>query len=235
MDIAGSSVLVTGANRGLGKALVDEFVRRGAGRVYAGARDIASVEASAHVTPLHLDLLDPESIEEAARTASDVTVLVNNAGIDTGSSVLHGPLDRIRADFDTNTIGTLAVARAFVPVLEANGGGSILNVLSVLSWFAMPTHGAYCAAKAASWSLTNSLRQEVAQLGIAVSALHVGYMDTDMTSGVDAPKTPPATVAALAVDAIIAGDPEVLADDISRHVRSALAAPLDALYSPVGS
>jgi NAD(P)-dependent dehydrogenase (short-subunit alcohol dehydrogenase family) len=233
MDIAGSTILVTGANRGLGKAFVDEFVRRGAERVYAGARDIASVPKSDRVVPLHLDLLDAQSIEQAARTASDVTILVNNAGIDTRSSVLHSPLDRIRADFDTNAIGTLSVARAFVPVIEANGGGSILSVLSVLSWFAFPQHGAYCAAKAASWSLTNSLRQEVADLGIAVTALHMGYLDTDMTSGIDAPKTPPAAVAALAADAIAAGDPEVLADDISRHVRSALSAPLDALYGQV--
>lgn len=230
MDIAGSTVLVTGANRGLGRALVDAFLERGAARVYAGVRDVASVEQTDRVVPVHLDLLDPRSIDRAAETAADTTILVNNAGIETGTSVLHSPLEDIRAEFDTNTFGTLAVTRAFTTVIEANGGGSVLNILSVLSWFAMPQSGAYCAAKAASWSLTNSLRQELAPRGIAVTALHVAYMDTDMASGVDGPKADPTAVAAMAADAVAAGDPEVLADDVARHVRSALAAPLETLY-----
>jgi NAD(P)-dependent dehydrogenase (short-subunit alcohol dehydrogenase family) len=230
MDIAGRTVLVTGANRGLGKALVGEFVERGAAKVYAGARDTGSVQDHGRVVPLELDLLDPASIERAARTASDVTILVNNAGIDSRSSVLDSPIESIRADFDTNTFGTLAVARAFVPVLERNGGGSILNILSVLSWFALPQHGGYCAAKAASWSLTNSLRQELAGRGIHVSALHVAYMDTDMARGVDAGKIGPESVAAVAVTAIADGDTEILVDDTSRQVKTALAAPLEALY-----
>jgi NAD(P)-dependent dehydrogenase (short-subunit alcohol dehydrogenase family) len=134
---------------------------------------------------------------------------------------------------DTHFFGTLAVTRAFAPKIAANGGGSILNVLSVLSWVSFPGVGGYCAAKSAEWSLTNALRQELAPQGIRVSGLHVGYMDTDLAAGVDAPKSDPAAIATLALEALAAGTPEILADDLSKQVRAGLAGGVEALYPQV--
>jgi NAD(P)-dependent dehydrogenase (short-subunit alcohol dehydrogenase family) len=186
MDISGSTALVTGANRGFGRALAAELISRGA-RVYAEARDPASVTLPGAV-PLALDITDPASVAAAAEAAANVTLLVNNAGVGTGASLLDGDLEQIRLEMDTHFFGTLAVTRAFAPGIAANGGGAILNVLSALSWVSFPAVGGYCAAKSAEWSLTNALRQELAPRGIRVSGLHVGYMDTDMTARVTAAK-----------------------------------------------
>ncbi len=136
----------------------------------------------------------------------------------------------MRREFDTHVFGTLDVTRAFVPVIESNGGGAILNVLSVLSWITFPTSAAYSAAKSAEWSMTNALRAELAPRNIRVSGLHVGYMDTDMTAGIDAPKLDPATIATLGLDQLAAGVPEILADDLSRQVQAGLAGGVAALY-----
>jgi NAD(P)-dependent dehydrogenase (short-subunit alcohol dehydrogenase family) len=174
--------------------------------------------------PLQLDITDPTSVERAAKTAADATLLIDNAGISTGESLLTGDLDRIRLEMETHYFGTLRAIRAFVPVIEANGGGTILNVLSVLSWWHPAAAGAYSSAKAAEWALTNAVRDELAGRGITVSALHVGYMDTDMTAHVPADqKIDPAGVAAQALDAIALGHTEVLADDVSRGVKAGLA------------
>jgi NAD(P)-dependent dehydrogenase (short-subunit alcohol dehydrogenase family) len=155
--------------------------------------------------------------------AGDVNVLINNAGVSTGASLLSGSFDDVRLEMETHYFGTLAVTRAFVPVIEANGGGSILNVLSVLSWFHAPTIGAYSAAKAAGWAMTDAIRQELEPRGIHVASLHVGYMDTDMADGVPADqKTDPSVVAKLALDGLLAGEPEILADDLTRAVKAQL-------------
>lgn len=159
--------------------------------------------------------------------------MINNAGTATGAPVVTGALDDVRLELETHFFGTLAVSRQFAPVLQANGGGAILNVHSALSWVTLPTTGAYSAAKAAAWSLTNALRVELAGQGTAVTALHVGYMDTDMAAGVDGPKSDPRTVAALALDGVEQGALEVLADDTSRRVKAALAADPRALYPQV--
>lgn len=197
--------------------------------MYASARNPESVDIAGAI-PLQLDITDPTSVKAAAAIAHDVTVLINNAGIGTGASLLTGDIADIRLEFDTHLFGTLDVTRAFVPVIEANGGGSVLNVLSVLSWFTAPQVGGYSAAKSAEWSMTNALRIELAPLKIAVSGLHVGYMDTDLTAGVDAPKSDPAVIAALTLDALSAGSPEILADDISKQVQAGLAGGVAALY-----
>jgi NAD(P)-dependent dehydrogenase (short-subunit alcohol dehydrogenase family) len=126
---------------------------------------------------------------------------------------------------DTNFYGPLRVTRAFAPILASNGGGAILNVLSVLSWLHVPTAGAYSAAKAAAWAMTNVARQELAPRGIQVAALHVGYMDTDMTADIAAPKVDPAGVAALALDGIESDLTEILADEVSRSVKEGLSRP----------
>ncbi len=228
MDISNAVALVTGANRGLGAKIAEELVSRGA-RVYAGARDPESVTVQG-VTPVAIDTTDPATIAAAVQAAGDVTVLINNAGIARDVDLLDGDLDGARAEMDTNYFGTLAMIRAFAPVIEANGGGAILNVLSVLSWISFPDSGGYCASKSAEWSMTNAVRAALHGRGIAVTGLHVGLMDTDMAAGFDAPKTAPADVARLAVDGIASGAYEVLADDVSRQVQAGLASGVGALY-----
>jgi NAD(P)-dependent dehydrogenase (short-subunit alcohol dehydrogenase family) len=175
------------------------------------------------VIPVQLDITDPESIARAAEAASDVNVVINNAGVSTGASLLTGSLDDVRLEMETHYFGTLAVTRAFAPVIEGNGGGSILNVLSVLSWFHAPALGAYSAAKAAGWAMTDAIRQELAPRGVHVASLHVGYMDTDMAESVPAEqKADPTAVAKLALDGLFAGEPEILADDLTRSVKAGL-------------
>lgn len=215
------TALVSGANRGLGKQLAAELVARGA-KVYAGARRPETVDLPG-VIPVSLDITDPESVRRAAELASDVTVLVNNAGVSTRANLLTGPVEDIRLEMETHYFGTLAVIRAFAPVIERNGGGAILNVLSVLSWAHPPTSGAYASAKAAAWALTDAVRTELAPRGVTVSALHVGYMDTDMVRYIPADqKTAPAVVARQAVAGLLAGKPEILADDVSRAAKAGL-------------
>ncbi len=228
MQIEGGTALVTGANRGLGRRFAAELLARGA-TVYAAARNPDSVDQPG-VTPIALDVTDPSSVARAAEITGDVTLLVNNAGSSTGASLLTGSLADIQLEMNTHFFGTLAVTRAFAPQLAAGGGGAILNVLSALSWVNFPASGAYCAAKSAEWSLTNAVRQELAAQGTQVSALHVGYMDTDMVRHVDAPKSDPAVVAKLALDELVAGNVEILADDVSRQVRSGLSGGVAALY-----
>jgi NAD(P)-dependent dehydrogenase (short-subunit alcohol dehydrogenase family) len=228
MKIDGSVVLVTGANRGFGRHLAQQLTERGA-KVYAGARNLESIDSPA-VIPVQLDVTDPASVAAAAAIATDVTLLVNNAGSFTGANLLTGDLADIHLEMDTHYFGTLAVTRAFAPHLAANGGGGVLNVLSALSWFTMPGSGAYSAAKSAAWSMSNALRLDLAEQGTVLTALHVGYMDTDMAAGVTAPKIDPALVAKLALEAVEAGEFEVLADDPSRQVRAALSMDLTALY-----
>jgi NAD(P)-dependent dehydrogenase (short-subunit alcohol dehydrogenase family) len=225
MDIRDSVAVVTGANRGLGRRLAEQLLERGAAKVYAAARNPDALDLPG-VTPLRLDVTDPDSIAAAAAIATDATLLINNAGISTHTHLTDGNADTIRLEMETNFFGQLAVTRAFAPILRDNGGGAILNVLSVLSWVHLPDYGAYSAAKAAAWAMTNVVRQELAPSGIYVAALHVGYMDTDMADYV-APdnKTDPAVVATAALDGIEAGATEILADDLTRGVKQGLAAP----------
>jgi NAD(P)-dependent dehydrogenase (short-subunit alcohol dehydrogenase family) len=226
--LKGARVLVTGGSRGIGKALVEELYARGADKVYATARDPRSV-SHPDAVPVALEVTDPASVAAAAAEARDVTVLINNAGASVGASFLESPIDDVRREFETNFYGPLLVSRAFVPVIESNGGGHILNVHSVLSWLALG--GSYSASKAALWSQTNSLRLELQPRGITVTGLHVGYVDTDLAAGVDAPKSDPRHVAEQALDGIEAGAFEVLADDISRQVKAGLAGDLAGLYA----
>ncbi|MGW1747378.1 SDR family oxidoreductase [Streptomyces sp. NPDC002092] len=228
MDLSTSTVLVTGANRGLGRALAAELLSRGA-TVYAGARNPDKVDLPG-AKPIALDITDPDSVAAAAKATGDVTVLINNAGTGTGTDLLTGDLDNVRLEMDTHYYGTLSVVRGFAPQIAANGGGTILNILSVLSWFSFPQSGACCAAKSAEWSLTNALRVQLAEQGIQVAGLHLGPMDTDMIREASGPKTAPAEVARLAVDGIAADAYEIVADDISRQVQAGLAGGVAALY-----
>ena len=224
MNLQDSVAVVTGSNRGLGREFAAQLLERGAKKVYATARTPESVQIPG-VTPLGLDITDPGSIARAAAVAGDATVLINNAGISTSTSLMDGDLAQIELELETNFYGPLGVTRAFAPILASNGGGAILNVLSVLSWLHLPAAGAYDAAKAAAWAMTDVARQELAPSGIHVAALHVAYMDTDMAAHIDAPKADPADVAALALDGIENDLTEILADDTTRSVKQGLSAP----------
>jgi NAD(P)-dependent dehydrogenase (short-subunit alcohol dehydrogenase family) len=220
MQLNNAVVLVTGANRGIGAQFVAQLKERGASKIYAASRD-GSVDVDG-VEPIRLDITDPAQIQAAAAAAGDVQVLINNAGISTGTSVVSGDVADIRREMDTNFFGPLLMTQAFAPILKANGGGAILNVVSALSWFTVPGAGAYAASKAAAWSLTDSARLELADQGTHVVAVHMGLVDTDMAAGVDAPKISPTALAAAGLDAIESGAAEVLADDWSKLVKSGL-------------
>src|SRR5215475_10567065 len=227
MKIQNSVALVTGGNRGIGKAFVDELYARGARKVYAAVRNPASV-TDPRAIPIKLDVTDPESVAEAARAAGDVTLVINNAGAAVAANFLTSDIADVRREFETNFYGPLNVTRAFAPIIERNGGGHVLNVHSALSWLALL--GSYSASKAALWSMTNSLRLDLARKGVGVTGLHVGYVDTDMAAHVNNPKSRPEDVARLAVDGIEAGAHEVLADDVSRSVKLRLADDVAAMY-----
>src|SRR3954453_10681511 len=228
MNIEGSVALVTGANRGLGAVFASALLDRGAAKVYAGARDTGSV-TDPRVVPLTLDITDRTSIARAAEAAPDVSLLINNAGIDTHTPTL-GDEDGLRQEMEVNYLGPIAVTHAFAPVLGANGGGALINMLSGLSWFTLPDSGGYSSAKAALWMATTSLRQNLLEQGTLVTAVHVGYMDTDMAAWFDGPKTAPEGVAAAALDGVEAGDYELLVDGWTKHVRAGLSGPVAGLY-----
>ena len=201
MKIEGSVALVTGANRGLGAAFCRSSSTEARPRCTPAP---ATSTASTTTASSPCSSTSPQrDIAAAAASCGDVTLLVNNAGIGTGTSALaDDALDAARREFETNVYGPLALSRAFAPALAANGGGAIVNVLSVLSWISMPTTAIYCASKAAGWSLTNSLRQELIAQHTQVLGLYVGYMDTDMTAGINAPKSDPVAVAHQTLDGI---------------------------------
>lgn len=222
MNIAGSVAIVTGANRGLGRHFAEQLLLRGASKVYAAARRPDSIDLPG-VVPIRIDLTDASSIEAAADRARDVTLLINNAGITTHGGFLTDPAPDRHAEMGTNYFGTLAVTLALAPHLIANAPAAVLNVLSVLSWLHPPYFGTYAASKAALWAQTDTIRDELAPHGVAVTALHVGYMDTDMVASIDAPKSDPAAIAALALDGVQDGVVEVLADDLTRTVKADLA------------
>lgn len=225
MELKGATAVVTGANRGLGRHLAEQLVQRGA-KVYAAARKPESVDLQG-VTPLRLDVTDEVSIREAAGIASDATILINNAGISLNIPLISGDPESVRAEMDTNFYGPLAATRAFAPVIEGNGGGAVLNILSVISWWHPAQAGSYAASKAAAWAMTDAVREELAPRGITVSGLHVGLMDTDMSARHPAAdKVDPADVAAQALDALAAGAPEILADEVTRQVKKGLSTPL---------
>lgn len=224
MMIKNSVAFVTGANRGLGLAFARALLERGARKVYAAARELSSITLPG-VVPVQLDVTNPSEVAAAVARAGDVTLLVNNAGISRRSSLLaEDAVTAVRAELETNLFGPLALSRAFAPILAANGGGSIINVLSVLSWVTLPAVATYGVSKAAAWSLTNGLRGELAGQGTQVIALHVGYMETDMAKGVPGPKESPDAVAAVTLDAVESGAREVLADAISQQVKGGLSA-----------
>ena len=234
MQLNNATVLITGANRGLGLAFAREALARGAAKVYAGARDPASVKL-AGVVPLRLDVTDPEQVAAAARAAGDTTLVINNAGIaSTGGFLAADSVASARRQLETNFFGSLHIAQAFAPVLAANGGGALLNVLSVASFINSPLLGAYGASKSAAWAMTNGLRTELRGQKTQVLGLHVGFIDTDLTQGFDVPKLKPEDVVRTTFDALEAGASEVLADDFTRQVHAGLSAQPAVYLQPIG-
>lgn len=232
MQIRDSVVLVTGANRGIGAAFVAQLKERGAAKIYAAARDAGTVDVDG-VEPIELDITDPGQVEAAAGAAGDVQVLINNAGISTGASLITGDLASIRREMETNFYGPLLTTRAFAPILGANGGGAILNVISALSWFTVPGAGGYSASKAAAWSLTDTTRIELTPQGTHVVGVHMGLVDTDMARGADGPKISPSALAAAGLDAIESGRTEVLADEWTTLVKSGLSLDPSTRYEQI--
>jgi NAD(P)-dependent dehydrogenase (short-subunit alcohol dehydrogenase family) len=226
-QLAESVILVTGANGGLGTEFVRQALARGARRVYATARSPRAWDED-RVVPLTLDVTDVTSIAHAASAAGDTTIVINNAGATAAPSLLSASLDEVRAAYETNVFGPLAVAQAFAPVLAGNGGGALLDIHSALSWLAMP--GAYASTKAALWSVTNTLRLELAAQGTQVFGAHLGYTDTPMIAALDVDKSDPRDIVAAIYDGLEAGDQEILADATSRWVKQQLSQPLTALY-----
>ena len=224
MKLDNATVLITGANRGLGLAFARHALARGARRVLAGARDPHSVTLSG-VEPVRLDVTRPEDVAAAAQRHGDVTLLINNAGVaELGSFMAEDSEASARRQMEVNYFGPLRLSRAFAPVLAAQGGGALLNVLSVASWVHGMDLGVYGATKAAAWALTNGLRHELRPQGTQVLALHMGFVDTDMTRGIEAPKSSADDIVRRAFDALEAGAEEVLADELTRAVKQGLSA-----------
>jgi NAD(P)-dependent dehydrogenase (short-subunit alcohol dehydrogenase family) len=224
MQIRNAVAFVTGANRGIGRAFVDELLARGAARVYASSRDAASLESLAKLDPrvrsIRLDVRSPDDAAAAARVAADTTLLINNAGTLSLGGPSTVPVNAVREDMETNFFGTLNVIHAFVPALERNGG-AIVNMLTLVALASMPGLSAYNASKAAALSLTQSFRADLVNRGIAVHGVFPGAVDTDMIRSFEMPKTPAMDVARATLDGIEAGDEDIFPDPMARQVYSA--------------
>ena len=233
MDITNATVFITGANRGLGLAFAREARRRGATKVYAGMRNTSGFQEPG-IVPVRIDVTDRESIAAAAELAADTTLLVNNAGI---AALIDGPLAAdIEAQsahmFDTNYYGVVRVTQAFERILSVKPHAAIINVLSDIVWLPRPILTPYAASKAAAWNYTNQLRFHLRDRGIQVLGLHVGFVDTDLTRGIDVPKASPEDVVRQTYDALHAGKSEIMADQGTAVLKSTLAAEMPAYITP---
>jgi NAD(P)-dependent dehydrogenase (short-subunit alcohol dehydrogenase family) len=232
MKIEGATALVTGANRGIGKAFAEELVARGAAKVYAGVRDVAGV-ADGRLVPIQLDVTDPARVRDVAAELSDVDLVVNNAGIGRPAPPLSATLEDARQELEVNYLSLVSMTEAFAPVIAANDGGAFVNMLSIVSWAAAPAIATYSASKAAAWSYSNSSRIELKRYGIEVLGVHVGYVDTDLIASFDVDKIAPRLVATAAFDGLEAGEPEVAVDEWSREVKAGLSDDQHLIYPGV--
>lgn len=232
MKVEGAVALVTGANRGIGRAIAEELLERGAARVYAAVRDVDAV-ADDRLVPVQLDVTDSARVRELAAELGDVELLVNNAGVGAAALPLSSSLEDARRQLEVNYLGLVSTTKAFAPVLAANGGGAVVNMLSTASWVSLPFLATYSASKSAAWSWTNAARVELKQQGTAVVGVHVGFVDTDLVAALEIEKVAPEAVAVAALDALEAGEPEVLVDEFARNVKAALADDLAQLYPAI--
>jgi NAD(P)-dependent dehydrogenase (short-subunit alcohol dehydrogenase family) len=222
--LSDQTVLVTGANRGMGREYVAQLLDREVTKVYAAARDPRTIDVTdPRVVALQLDVTDAKSVASAADAASDVSVLINNAGIARGASVLDRDTSKLREEMETNLFGPLAMASTFADRI-AQRSGAIVNVASVLAW--LPVGASYGVTKAAMWSATDSMRLELRSRGVQVVGVYVGLVDTDMGAFADSPKSDPADVVRQVLDGIESGADEVLADEMTREVRAHLSKPI---------
>lgn len=232
MNVQGSTVLITGANRGIGKAYVEAFLQAGAVRIYATARSLAALEAVVamapdRIIPLALDVTRPEEVAVVAQQAPDVNILINNAGVlGAGGLFTDQSVETAQWEMQTNYFGTLSMVRAFAPVLKRNGGGAIVNLLSIVSVVNAPVFSSYSASKAALYSLTQGVRAELAQQGTQVIGIFPGPVDTAMSEGVPMDKVAPTEVAKATIRAIVERTEEVYPDPVSQSVFTHLQNPL---------
>jgi NAD(P)-dependent dehydrogenase (short-subunit alcohol dehydrogenase family) len=232
MKIGGSVALVTGANRGLGLAFTRELLERGAAKVYGAARNPEAITEP--IVAVGLDITVLPRVLEVAQQCDDVNLLVNNAGVMKASPFIDpSDLESAHLEMETNYFGSLQMCRAFAPVLAANGGGAIVNMLSVSSFYTNPLTASYGASKAAELSMTNGIRIELAHQNTLVVAVHASFIDTDMASGIDAPKISPESVAQQTFDAVEAGNVEVLADERTRFIKQSLSRDHELIYPDV--
>jgi NAD(P)-dependent dehydrogenase (short-subunit alcohol dehydrogenase family) len=232
MKIEGATALVTGANRGIGKAFAEELLARGAAKVYAGVRDTATI-TDPRLVAVRLDVTDEARVREVAAELTDVNLVVNNAGTGHFGFPLEASLENARAEIEINYLGIVSMTQAFAPVLAENGGGAFVNMLSVLSWFAAPALSTYSASKAAAWLYPNAARVQLKGQGTEVVGVHVGYVDTDLIAAVEAEKLDPTVVPAAALDGLEAGVPEVSVDQMSREIKAGLSDDQKLIYPTV--
>lgn len=221
--IRNSTVLITGATGGIAKALIPALMARGAKKIYAAARDPSALAASDRLLPLKMDVTSDDDVNKAAAAATDVTLLINNAGLNHNTAfLLAADLSIAREEFECNYIAPLRVTRAFAPALIANKG-AVLNILTILARVNLPFMGSYCASKAAALSLTQGLRAELGPKGVRVAAALPGAVDTRMTAGLPIPKMSPADAATEILDGFESGEEEIYVGDMARGLAEGLA------------
>ena len=235
MHIQGAIALVTGSNRGIGRAFVEALLDRGAKKVYATARNPTTLKEleAAHPDRIHvltLDITKPAQVAAAAAQAADVNLLINNAGINRKKGLIASAvLDDARDEMETNYFGTLSMCRAFAPILKRNGGGAIVHMLSILSRVSLPAYGSLCASKAASLSMTQGVRAELAKQRTLVVGVMPGAVDTDMERDFEGPKEHPADVANASLQAVEDGVEDAYPGGMAQGVSQGLAADPKAL------
>ncbi|WP_432789656.1 SDR family oxidoreductase [Brevibacterium sp. K11IcPPYGO002] len=221
MKIKNSVVIVTGANRGLGKQFAAQLLERGAERVYAAARNPELVDLPG-VDAIRLDVTDQQHVDDAAHAVGHADIVINNAGFSSFARLVDGDLNDIRREIEVNYFGALRMIRAFAPAMRNRGRGAFLNVSSVMAWLGYEHSNSYGASKAANWAMSNGLREELAGAGIQVSSVLLGSTDTDMMAGIDVPKNRPEELVATVLDQFEGGVNEILADDAAQGLKSGL-------------